>query len=152
MVDTAATGRWAAIEAIEEDAWTPISYWLSTPEVCGADVAKTTYTAFSGKEPSTCGWSCAGPPAPGSQLALFTTWDYHAFTRLLAPGTRHRASPREHSGDPDALLNNAPRPNDQDLGEAGRPAVSARPGPSGHHPTQIPATTPTSPSQTVDPG
>jgi len=29
----------AAIDAIEETAWTPIPYWLSTPEVSGADVA-----------------------------------------------------------------------------------------------------------------
>jgi hypothetical protein len=29
----------AAIAAIGEDAWTPIPYWLSSPEVSGADVA-----------------------------------------------------------------------------------------------------------------
>jgi hypothetical protein len=29
----------AAIEAINDAAWTPIPYWLSTPEVSGADVA-----------------------------------------------------------------------------------------------------------------
>jgi hypothetical protein len=34
----------AAIEAIPDDAWTPIPYWLSTPEVSGADVAETPYT------------------------------------------------------------------------------------------------------------
>jgi hypothetical protein len=70
----------AAIDAIPEEAWTPIPYWLSSPEVSGADVAETSYTAFSGKD--------AIPvrlvvrrirPTPGSQLALFTTWDYHAF-------------------------------------------------------------------------
>lgn len=38
----------AAIEAIPEDAWTPIPYWLSTPQVSGADVAQTTYTCFAG--------------------------------------------------------------------------------------------------------
>src|SRR3954447_1059081 len=40
----------AAIEAIDEGAWAPIPYWLSTPEVSGADVAETSYTAFSGKD------------------------------------------------------------------------------------------------------
>ena len=40
----------AAIEAIDEQAWQPIPYWLSTPEVSGADVAETTYTAFTGND------------------------------------------------------------------------------------------------------
>ncbi len=37
----------AAIDAIEESAWQPIPYWLSTPEVSGADVAETSYTVFA---------------------------------------------------------------------------------------------------------
>jgi hypothetical protein len=37
----------AAIESIGEDAWRPIPYWLSTPEVSGADVAETSYTCFT---------------------------------------------------------------------------------------------------------
>jgi hypothetical protein len=70
----------AAIDSIAESAWTPIPYWLSTPEVSGADVAETSYTAFAGTKQ-------AMPvrlivrrvrPTPGSQLALFTTFDYHA--------------------------------------------------------------------------
>ncbi|HEY2834169.1 MAG TPA: hypothetical protein VGJ14_17200, partial [Sporichthyaceae bacterium] len=28
-------------------AWTPIPYWLSTPEVSGADIAETRYTCFA---------------------------------------------------------------------------------------------------------
>src|SRR3954451_17676072 len=70
----------AAIDAIEEDAWAPIPYWLSSPEVSGADVAETTYTAFSGKDAMTVRLIVRRVrPTPGSQLALFTTWDYHAF-------------------------------------------------------------------------
>ena len=70
----------AAIEAIAEDAWTPIPYWLSTPEVSGADVAETTYTAFSGADALEVRLVVRRVrPTPGSQLALFTTWDYHAF-------------------------------------------------------------------------
>ena len=69
-----------AIEAIAEDAWAPIPYWLSTPEVSGADVAETGYTAFSGKDAIAVRLVVRRVrPTPGSQLALFTTWDYHAF-------------------------------------------------------------------------
>ena len=65
------------IEAILETEWTPIPYWMEG----AADVAETTYTPFAG-EPN------AAPvrlivrrvkPTPGSQLALFTTYSYHAF-------------------------------------------------------------------------
>ena len=65
------------IEAIPEDAWTPIPYWMDG----AADVAETTYTPFQ-SEPD------AAPvrlivrrvkPAPRSQLALFATYSYHGF-------------------------------------------------------------------------
>ena len=65
------------IEAIPEDAWTPIPYWMDG----AADVAETTCTPFQ-SEPD------AAPvrlivrrvkPAPGSQLALFATYSYHGF-------------------------------------------------------------------------
>ena len=70
----------AAIDAIDEDAWEPIPYWLASPEVSGADVAETSYTAFSGKDAITVRLVVRRVrPTPGSQLALFTTWDYHAF-------------------------------------------------------------------------
>jgi hypothetical protein len=70
----------AAIDAIAEDAWTPIPCWLSSPEVSGADVAESTCTAFSAKDVMTARLIVRRVrPTPGSQLALFTTWDYHAF-------------------------------------------------------------------------
>ena len=65
------------IEAIPEAEWTPIPYWMEG----AADVAETTYVPFAG-EPD------AAPvrlivrrvkPTPGSQLALFTDYSYHAF-------------------------------------------------------------------------
>ena len=65
------------IEAIPEDAWMPIPYWMDG----AADVAETTCTPFQA-EPD------AAPvrlivrrvkPAPGSQLALFATYSYHGF-------------------------------------------------------------------------
>ena len=65
------------IEAIPEQDWTPIPYWMDA----AADVAETTYTPFQG-EPG------AAPvrlivrrvkPTPGSQLALLATYSYHGF-------------------------------------------------------------------------
>ena len=65
------------IEAIPEEDWTPIPYWMDGT----ADVAETTYTPFQTKPD-------AAPvrlivrrvkPTPGSQLALFARYSYHAF-------------------------------------------------------------------------
>ena len=65
------------IEAIPEEDWTPIPYWMDG----AADVAETTYTPFQ-SEPD------AAParlivrrvkPTPGSQLALFADYSYHGF-------------------------------------------------------------------------
>jgi len=65
------------IEAIPADAWTPIPYWIDG----GADVAETTYVPFAQEKD-------ARPvrlivrrvrPTPGSQLAAFVLYDYHAF-------------------------------------------------------------------------
>ena len=65
------------IEAIPEENWTPISYWMEG----AADVAEAEYTPFQ-NEPD------AVPvrlivrrvkPKPGSQLALFANYSYHAF-------------------------------------------------------------------------
>jgi hypothetical protein len=63
-----------AIAAIDESAWTPIPYFLD-----GADVAETTYRPFGTK-----GRECRlivrrVKPTPGSQLALFAKFAYHAF-------------------------------------------------------------------------
>ena len=65
------------IEAIPEDAWTPIPYWMDG----AANVAETTCTPFQAE-------ADAAPvrlivrrvkPTPGSQLALFAKYSYHAF-------------------------------------------------------------------------
>ena len=65
------------IEAIPQEDWTPIPYWMDG----AADVAETTYTPFQTKPD-------AAPvrlivrrvkPTPGSQLALFARYSYHAF-------------------------------------------------------------------------
>jgi hypothetical protein len=72
----------AAIEVIADDAWQPIPYWLSTPEVSGADVAETAFTVFASDKRHARNVRLIVRrvrPTPGSQLALFTQWDYHAF-------------------------------------------------------------------------
>jgi hypothetical protein len=63
-----------AIAAIDESAWVPIPYFLD-----GAAVAECTYRPFDAK-----GRPCRlivrrVPPTPGSQLALFAEFSYHAF-------------------------------------------------------------------------
>jgi hypothetical protein len=71
-----------AIDAIPDEAWQPIPYWLSTPEVSGADIAETTFTVFASDKRHARQVRLVVRrvrPTPGSQLALFTSWDYHAF-------------------------------------------------------------------------
>jgi hypothetical protein len=65
------------IEAIPADAWTPIPYWLSG----GADVAETTYVPFADHKGALPVRLIVRRvrPTPGSQLALLTLYDYHAF-------------------------------------------------------------------------
>ena len=65
------------IEAIAEEDWTPIPYWLPG----GADVAETTYTPFqhTGEASAVRLIVRRVKPTPGSQLALFATYSYHAF-------------------------------------------------------------------------
>ena len=65
------------IEAIPEQDWTPIPYWMDG----AADVAETTYTPFQ-SEPDTAPVRLIVrrvKPTPGSQLALFATYSYHGF-------------------------------------------------------------------------
>ncbi len=65
------------IEAIPDDAWTPIPYWLAG----GADVAETTYTPFADQKDAVPVRLIVRRvrPTPGSQLALLVLYDYHAF-------------------------------------------------------------------------
>jgi hypothetical protein len=65
------------IEAIPETAWAPIPYWIAD----GADVAETTYIPFADKKDAVPVRLIVRRvrPTPGSQLALFALYDYHAF-------------------------------------------------------------------------
>jgi hypothetical protein len=62
-----------AIEATDEDAWAPVPYWLEG----GADVAETVYRAFGKAQLRLIVRRVK--PSPGSQLALFEDYQYHAF-------------------------------------------------------------------------
>ena len=65
------------IEAIPEEDWTPIPYWMDG----AADVAETTYTPFQTKPDAAPARLIVRrvKPTPGSQLALFARYSYHAF-------------------------------------------------------------------------
>jgi len=65
------------IEAIPDDAWSPIPYWIAG----GADVAETTYVPFADHPDAVSVRLIVRrvKPTPGSQLALLTLYDYHAF-------------------------------------------------------------------------
>ena len=65
------------IDAIPEDAWAPIPYWIDG----GADVAEATYTPFAGEKDAEAVRLIVRRvrPTPGSQLAAFVLYDYHAF-------------------------------------------------------------------------
>jgi hypothetical protein len=64
----------ATLAALPEEAWTAIPYFLP-----GAGVAETTYTPFGRKGTPVRLIVRRVPPTPGSQLALFCVYDYHAF-------------------------------------------------------------------------
>ena len=82
------------IEAIPEADWKPISYWMDG----GADVAETVYTPFRTEPDATPVRLVVRRvrPSPGSQLALFASYSYHAFItdrHGRHPGTGGRPSP-----------------------------------------------------------
>jgi hypothetical protein len=68
--------RRAAYEAIDEDDWSPIPYWLEG----GADVAEISYLPFGRRQGEEVRLIVRRvKPTPGSQLALFAPYSYHAF-------------------------------------------------------------------------
>lgn len=91
----------AGIDAIEEKACQPIPYCLSTREVSGGDIAETTSIVFAGdkKHARTVRLVVRRVrPTSGSQLALFTAWDDHAFsTERDLPLAEVEADHRRHA-------------------------------------------------------
>ena len=64
------------IEVIPEEEWTPIPYWMEG----AADVAETTHTPFDSQPDAVPVRLIVRrvKPTPGSQLALFANYSYHA--------------------------------------------------------------------------
>ena len=84
------------IAAISEAAWTAIPYWLDG----GADVAETTYTPFADQKDAVPVRLIVRRvrPTPGSQLALLTLYDFHAFiTDREGPTLALEADHRRHA-------------------------------------------------------
>ena len=123
------------IETIPEADWTPIRYWMEG----AADVAETEYTPFK-SEPN------AVPvrlivrrvkPTPGSQLALFATYSYHAFITdregdtldLEADHRRHAEIEKRH---PRSQVRRGPQPSPlRPLPRQRRPGWPSRSWPAG---------------------
>ena len=129
------------IEAIPEEDWTPIPYWMDG----AANVAETTYTPFQSE-------SDAAPvrlivrrvkPTPGSQLALFVNYSYHGFiTDRDGDTLALEADHRRHAEIENAIrdlkygvgLNHLPsgrfaaNPEPAEGGLAGRPGDRPQPG------------------------
>jgi Transposase DDE domain group 1 len=65
------------IEAVPETDWIPIPYWIAG----GADVAEIAYTPFAQEKDAVPVRLIVRRvrPTPGSQLAAFVLYDYHAF-------------------------------------------------------------------------
>ena len=116
------------IEAIPEQDWTPIPYWMDG----AAAVAETSYIPFQSKPD-------AAPvrlivrrvkPTPGSQLALFATYSYHGFItdRDGEPPTLE-ADHRRH-----AEIENAIRDPASSAGQALKYGVGLNHLPSGRFP------------------
>ncbi len=86
----------ALIEAIPEDAWTPIPYRVDG----GADVAETTYSPFRGEKDAVPVRLIVRRvrPTPGSQLALSAMYDFHALvTDREGPALELEADHRRHA-------------------------------------------------------
>ena len=84
------------IEAIPEDDWTPIPYWMEG----AADAAETSYVPFESKPDAVPVRLIVRrvKPTPGSQLALFATYSYHGFITDRECDTLHlEADHRRHA-------------------------------------------------------
>ena len=130
------------IDAIPEADWTPISYWMEG----AADVAETSYSPFQSKPNAATVRLIVRrvKPTPGSQLALFANYSYHAFITDRDGDTLYlEADHRRHAEIENAIrdlkygvgLNHLPsgrfpaNPEPAEGGLAGRPGHRPQPGP-----------------------
>ena len=129
------------IDAIPEADWTPIPYWMEG----AADVAETTYAPFESKPDAATVRLIVRrvKPTPGSQLALFANYSYHAFITDQDGDTLYlEADHRRHAEIENAIrdlkygvgLNHLPagrfpaNPEPAEGGLAGRPGDRPQPG------------------------
>ena len=129
------------IDAIPEADWTPIPYWMEG----AADVAETTYAPFESKPDAATVRLIVRrvKPTPGSQLALFANYSYHAFiTDRDGDTLALEADHRRHAEIENAIrdlkygvgLNHLPsgrfpaNPEPAEGGLAGRPGDRPQPG------------------------
>ena len=90
------------IEAIPEDAWRPIPYWMEG----GADVVETEYTPFQSQTGATPVRLIVRRvrPTPGPQLAQFVNYSNHAFiTDREGDTLEPEADHRRHAGIENAI-------------------------------------------------
>ena len=130
------------IDAIPEADWTPIPYWMEG----AADVAETTYVPFESKPDAATVRLIVRrvKPTPGSQLALFANYSYHAFITDREGDTLYlEADHRRHAEIENAIrdlkygvgLNHLPsgrfpaNPEPAEGGLAGRPGHRPQLGP-----------------------
>ncbi len=106
------------IEAIPEEDWTPIPYWLPG----GVAVAETTYTPFQHTGDATAVGLIVRrvTPTPGSQLAPFVNYSYQAFiTDRAGEMMELEADHRRHA----EIENANPRPDMDALCQAPNPGL-----------------------------
>ena len=116
------------IEAIPEQDWTPIPYWMEG----AAAVAETSYTPFDSEPDATPVRLIVRrvQPTPGSQLALFANYSYHAFiTDRDGETLELEADHRRH-----AEIENAIRDPASSAGQALKYGVGLNHLPSGRFP------------------
>ena len=119
------------IEAIPEADWTPIPYWMEG----AADVAETTYVPFESKPDAATVRLIVRrvKPTPGSQLALFANYSYHAFITDRDGDTLYlEADHRRH-----AEIENAIRDPASSVGQALKYGVGLNHLPSGRFPARL---------------
>ena len=83
------------IVAIGDDAWQPIPYWLSTPEVSGAEIAEIPFTAFAGDKRHTRQVRLIVRRVrrtPGSQVVLFVARHCTGCSSVWTPAARWYAA------------------------------------------------------------
>ena len=123
------------ITGIAEENWQPIPYFLDD----GADVSEIAYTPFTNantEQPPVRLIVRRVRPKPGSQLALFTVYDYHAFITNRDGDTIELEADHRHH----AEIENTIRDLKHGVGLHHLPSAASEPTPPGSPSTSSPTT------------